>query len=173
MMTFNITKEELTIFLEYLNEQPFGKCEACGELKCLLEHHWYNQDDIAKYFADNRKLLSGEPFPTYTKHICGSCNNWLTRKNLEPFAKTQKYYFINEFKNKDKSFTPGTHPNWIWSHILPPFEIQKLFIQYQLHLYDSDKFKQSIPELYDKYTKKRDSAIRVFNILKEVSNATT
>lgn len=123
MVQINATKEELNIFLQTIKALSFGECEACGELACLVRHHWYDQDDIVVYFSRHRK---GD-LKVYYKKTCGSCNNWLTRSNIKEFAKKRHYKFINEFKDGDYIVTARRSNNWLWSHILPPWDIQKEF----------------------------------------------
>jgi hypothetical protein len=93
-----------------------------------MVHHWHDQDDIAQYLSTGER----EAFPIYEKKVCAYCNQWLTRGNIEKFSIERKYQFINEFNDNGTIITRKTYPNWWWSHILPPWEIQLEFVRVNL-----------------------------------------
>lgn len=136
MVTINITKEQLRIFLQTIKSLSFGECDACGQLAYLVKHHWYDQDDIVTWFANNRQ---GD-LKVYHKKTCGSCNNWLTRTNIKEFAKKRHYKFIDKFKSGYYLTDIKGQKGWIWSHILPPWDIQKEFapLAQKQYLNDND-----------------------------------
>jgi hypothetical protein len=174
LITLNITKLQLKNFLDFLAQQQFGQCNACGELRNLICHHWHDQNDIKLYFTKSKHLRDSSPFPEYSRNICNSCNSWLTRGNnpdkktlLELFSNEHGYYFINEFEDDGKVFTNKNTPNWIWSHILPPWDIQVAFVLLQKQIYKDNLIKYNLESDYSrKYQMLANDSSEVYSKLK-------
>ncbi len=128
----NIDEQQLAIFTKGLERLSFGKCEACGGIGYLEVHHWHEDADIVKFFSHHRKGGLKE----HQKRICRLCNTGrnhggLYRDTIKAFAAKRGYHCIGEFRDGDFVVNIRSRKSdpWIWSHILPPWEIQRDFIQ--------------------------------------------
>jgi hypothetical protein len=100
-------------------------CEACGQLNILVRHHWYDTDlseilpDKTTKGAPKYIAIEGKPLLMYHERmVCLKCNRCLIQNEIRYFKGSS----IKPFKYSDDS------------HIMPRWEIQKAFAEYQYKL---------------------------------------
>ena len=90
--------------LQAMTDCGIGTCDACGKIRYLVKHHWY----------DNYSF----PLKEYTKMICMSCNGILSRYQME----------LNEFPIPCVPKEAQKLNPYVVSHILPDWDKQLVFL---------------------------------------------
>lgn len=125
------TKKTSSLFIDGLLKELYDlrkevhKCAICGALPQHLLHHWYESEEEANaaslYYENRLTRKEYKKWQTihkeHTMPLCGSCNNVLTRQNLERHGVSVPPVSGNPSKMV------------IISHVLPGWDIQSEFVE--------------------------------------------